>query len=41
MSWAWTLLKAGNKVGAVWSVLLAVTSTATGLYYFYHHGFFP
>jgi hypothetical protein len=41
VSWAWTLLKGGNKAGAFWSLVLALLSTATALYYFYQHGFFP
>jgi len=40
-SWAWTLLRSGNKIGAFWSFLLAVASTATGLWYYWQHGFFP
>jgi len=41
LSWAWTLLKGGNRAGAFWSSALAVASTATALYYFYQHGFLP
>jgi phosphoglycerol transferase MdoB-like AlkP superfamily enzyme len=41
VSWAWTLLKGGNRAGAFWSFLLAVASTATALYFFYQNGFFP
>jgi hypothetical protein len=41
VSWAWTLLKGGNKAGAFWSFLLAIASTATGLYYYYQHAFSP
>lgn len=41
VSWAWTLLRGGNKAGAFWSVVLALVSTATGLWYYYQHGFFP
>jgi len=41
LDWAWVLFKDGNKAGAFWSVLLALVSTATALYYFYQHGFLP
>ncbi len=41
VSWAWTLLRGGNKAGAFWSLLLAIASTATGLCYFWQHAFFP
>lgn len=41
LSWAWTLYREGNKAGAVWSVIFALASTGTCLYYFYQHGFLP
>jgi len=41
VSWAIILLKDGNRAGAFWAFLLALTSTATSLYYYYQHGFFP
>lgn len=39
--WAWSLLRGGNKAGAFWSMVLALASTATGLWYYYQHEFFP
>ncbi|MGI6163280.1 MAG: hypothetical protein ACOYEQ_05075 [Bacillota bacterium] len=41
LSWAWILLKDGNRAGAFWSFLLAVSSTGVTLYYFIRHGFYP
>ncbi|QUL98461.1 MAG: hypothetical protein IMF26_10705 [Candidatus Fermentithermobacillus carboniphilus] len=41
LSWAFTLFRDGNLAGAFWSFVLAVTSTAVTLYYFYQHGFYP
>lgn len=41
VSWAWTLLRGGNRLGAFWSLLLAITSTAAGLWYYWQHIFFP
>ncbi len=41
VSWGWTLLRGGNRAGAFWSFLLALVSTATGLWYYYQHGFIP
>lgn len=41
LAWAWTLGKRGNRAGAIWTVLLAASSTAVTLYYLIRHRFYP